>query len=522
MSCKWSSKKASFFAWCFLLYCAENLAYAFRDDMIITEVTSKSSDISRQSFPAGFTFGVATSAYQIEGGVKQDGRGKSIWDTFAHRFGNIMDFTNGDITDDHYNCYKDDVELLANMNVDAYRFSISWSRIFSDSNCSINSVGIKHYNDLIDALLLKGIQPYVTLYHWDLPQTFQDAYGGWLSQKVIEDYLVYVDTCFEAFGDRVKHWITVNEPYNFVSQGFAGLGTQAPGRCSIRARCGIGNSSTEPYVAAHNVLLAHASAVNLYKQKYQAKQKGLIGITLDAKWYEPLNTTSEDDEKASRRALDFQLGWFLHPLIFGDYPLSMKQLVGDRLPSFCGINNSGLLIKNSFDFIGLNHYTTNYVEASTPSYIRAALRNINPEGQFDVSYAKNGQPIGPQSRGATWLYVVPWGFKKLLDYIRVHYNNPTMIITENGYADLHESPLAHRLLQDDKRISYHQDYLATLLLAIKDGSNVKGYFIWSLLDNWEWGLGFIPRFGVYFVDYKDNRKRYPKKSVTWFRTFLQS
>eukprot|EP00250_Pteridium_aquilinum_P018735 c24186_g1_i5 orf=1609-2220(+) len=202
----------------------------------------------------------------------------------------------------------------------------------------------------------------------------------------------------------------------------------------------------------------------------------------------------------------------------------MKELVGDRLPSLLSINNSGITLKDSFDFIGLNHYTTNYVYAGSPSYISAAFHNINQDGHFDISlYDRNGRCIGPQSHGATWLYVVPWGLKKLLDYIRIHYNNPTIIITENGYADLNESPLAHldHVLEDDERIIYHQDYLSSLLLAIKDGSCVKGYFIWSLLDNWEWGLGFIPRFGVYFVDYKNNLKRYPKKSIGWFRKFLQ-
>lgn len=413
---------------------------------------------------------------------------------------------------------------MANLSVEAYRFSISWPRIFPGTNKSVNQPGINHYNGLIDALLERGIQPYVTLYHWDLPQALEDEYGGWLSDNIINDYLVYVETCFKAFGDRVKHWITFNEPYGFTLQGFGGLGTQAPGRCSVRIKCASGNSSIEPYVAAHHVLLAHASAVALYKQKYQAQQGGSIGITLDSKWYEPLNSSNEHDQKASRRAMDFNLGWFLDPLIFGDYPASMRELVGDRLPSFENHTYSGIIVKGSFDFIGLNHYTTNYVHAGNPSYIIAAFNNINQDGHFDVAFDQNGQSIGPQSPGAIWLYVVPWGFKKLLDYIRVHYNNPLLIITENGYADLNQSPLIplNQALQDDQRIRYHHDYLLNLLLAIKDGSCVKGYFVWSLLDNWEWGLGFIPRFGVYFVDYKHNLQRYAKSSVQWFQYFLRN
>ncbi|MCO5585834.1 hypothetical protein L7F22_039767 [Adiantum nelumboides] len=481
-------------------------------------------NLTRKSFPAGFVFGTATSAYQVEGAIDQAGRGKSIWDTFSHRLGNVLDLTNGDIADDHYNWYKSDVELIKSMSVDAYRFSISWSRIFSSTSRFVNDAGIAHYNDVINTLLSKGIQPYVTLYHWDLPQALQDEYGGWLSSNIIDDFILYANTCFAAFGDRVKHWITINEPYSFSSEGYAGFGTQAPQRCSFRLRCSGGDSSTEPYIVAHYVLLAHASVVALYKEIYQAQQGGIIGITIDSRWYEPLNATNEEDKKASKRALDFQLGWFLDPLIFGDYPISMKELVGDRLPTFQQRNSTKAPLKGSFDFIGLNHYTTNYVHPGEPSYLVAAIHNINQDGQFDVSYVRNGESIGPRSPGAAWLYVVPWGFKKILDYIRIQYNNPPIIITENGYADINGSPLIslEHALDDVDRIMYHEEYLSSLLSAIKDGSDVRGYFVWSLLDNWEWGLGLIPRFGVYFVDYMDHLKRYPKKSVAWFQQFLQN
>ncbi|KAH7439469.1 hypothetical protein KP509_04G063200 [Ceratopteris richardii] len=270
-----------------------------------------------------FVFGTAASAYQVEGAANQHGRGRSVWDSFSDRIGNIIDLSNGDITDDHYNRFKEDVDLMADMSVDAYRFSISWSRIYPSDNKHVNYPRIDHYNAVIDALLSNGIEPYVTLYHWDLPQALQDEYGGWLSENIIDDFLSFADTCFASFGDRVKHWITINEPYSFVSQGYGGFGTQAPGRCSIRVKCSEGDSKIEPYIAGHNVLMAHASVVALYREKYQAQQRGSIGICLDSRWYEPLNETSVDDLEASRRALDFHLGWFLGPLVFGDYPSSM-------------------------------------------------------------------------------------------------------------------------------------------------------------------------------------------------------
>ncbi|MCO5605293.1 hypothetical protein L7F22_059475 [Adiantum nelumboides] len=252
-----------------------------------------------------------------------------------------------------------------------------------------------------------------------------------------DDFVLYANTCFAAFGDRVKHWITIYEPSSFSLQGYAGFGTQAPGRCSLPLRCGEGDANTEPYIVAHHVLLTHASVVALYKEKYQAQQGGIIGISLDSRWYEPLDGSNKEDKEASKRALDFHLGWFLDSLISGDYPASMKELVGERLPSLHQKDSTKPLVKGSFDFIGLNHYTTYYGRADKPSYIVAAIHIINQDGQFDVSYDRNGKSRGPQSPGAAWLYVVPWGFKKLLDYIRVQYNDPLIIITENGNPCIH-------------------------------------------------------------------------------------
>ncbi|KAH7439471.1 hypothetical protein KP509_04G063200 [Ceratopteris richardii] len=225
---------------------------------------------------------------------------------------------------DHYNAVID--ALLSNGILEFLSFNET-RLVYQDIQCEnfwrICTSVILHFLNNICDVQFPGIEPYVTLYHWDLPQALQDEYGGWLSENIIDDFLSFADTCFASFGDRVKHWITINEPYSFVSQGYGGFGTQAPGRCSIRVKCSEGDSKIEPYIAGHNVLMAHASVVALYREKYQAQQRGSIGICLDSRWYEPLNETSVDDLEASRRALDFHLGWFLGPLVFGDYPSSM-------------------------------------------------------------------------------------------------------------------------------------------------------------------------------------------------------
>eukprot|EP00249_Psilotum_nudum_P025511 c30054_g1_i1 orf=231-1817(+) len=473
------------------------------------------SKLSRRSFPPGFVFGTATSAYQVEGAYDTGGRGSSIWDTFSHEPGHIMDGSNGNIADDEYNRFQEDVELMANFSVDAYRFSISWSRIYPNGKGDVNQDGINHYNSLINALLIKGIQPFVTLYHWDLPQALQDDYNGWLSTQIVNDFAAYAETCFKMFGDRVKHWITFNEPHSFASQGYAGYGLLAPGRCS--GLCRNGNSKTEPYIVGHNVLLSHAAAVKIYREKYKPQQSGNIGITLDSKWYEPL-TGSTNDIAAANRSLDFELGWFLDPIIFGDYPQSMRENVGNRLPSFTNV--STMAVKGSWDFIGINHYTTYYAQDSNSSVAETVLGD-DPDSHSLTPFIRNGKQIGRPS-AAIWLYVVPWGMKKLMDYIRVRYNNPTIFITENGYCDPNNPFLPLQdALQDNNRISYHSGYLSNLLSAIRDGSDVRGYFVWSLLDNWEWNSGFSVRFGLHFVDYHHNLTRYPKASVKWFRELLQ-
>ncbi|KAK7362435.1 hypothetical protein VNO77_04547 [Canavalia gladiata] len=462
----------------------------------------------------------AFSSGKYEGAVKEDGRGPSVWDTFSHTIGNIADFSNADVAVDQYHRYEEDIQLMKDLGMDAYRFSISWSRIFPNGSGKVNQAGIDHYNKLINALLAKGIEPYVTLYHWDLPQALHDKYKGWLSNEIIKDFATYAEACFEKFGDRVKHWITFNEPRAFTIQGYD-LGLQAPGRCSIILHlfCKEGNSSTEPYIVAHNVLRSHGAVADIYRKKYKKTQGGSLGIAFDVVWYEPEKNT-KDDIDATQRAQDFQLGWFLDPLMFGDYPSSMRSRVGSRLPNFT--QSEAALIKGSLDFVGINHYTTYYARNNSTNLIGTLLHDsIADSGTITLPF--NGTKPIAERANSIWLYVVPQSMRTLMNYIKQKYGNPTVFITENGMDDPNSPFISLKdALKDEKRIRYYSGYLSNLSASIKDdGCNVKGYFAWSLLDNWEWVAGYTSRFGLYFVDYKDNLKRYPKQSVQWFKNFLK-
>ncbi|XP_022132224.1 beta-glucosidase 40 [Momordica charantia] len=489
--------------------------------VVVLGIQICSAQITRSGFPSGFVFGTASSAFQYEGAVKEDGRGPTVWDTFSHTFGKVLDFSNADVAVDQYHRYPEDIKLMKDMGMDAYRFSIAWSRIFPNGSGEINQAGVDHYNNFINALLANGIQPYVTLYHWDLPQALEDKYNGWLNPQIINDFALYAETCFQKFGDRVKHWITFNEPHTFATQGYD-VGLQAPGRCSIllHVLCRSGNSATEPYIVAHNVLLSHAAVSDIYRRKYKRTQRGVIGISLDVIWFEP-GSNSTIDIQAAQRAQDFQLGWFLNPLIFGDYPSSMRSRVGGRLPTFS--RQQAAMVKGSLDFVGINHYTTFYAYHNSTNIIGVALNDsIADSGAFTVPF-KGLKTIGERA-SSIWLYIVPRGMRSLMNYIKNNYGNPLVMITENGMDDPNDifKPIKEAL-KDEKRIRYHDGYLTNLLAAIKeDGCNVKGYFVWSLLDNWEWAAGFSSRFGLYYVDFRDKLKRYPKDSVQWFKNFLAS
>ncbi|KAK6247821.1 hypothetical protein QUC31_019386 [Theobroma cacao] len=479
------------------------------------------ASLNRTSFPDGFIFGTASSAYQYEGAASEGGRGPSIWDTYTHKYPDkIADGRNGDVAVDSYNRYKEDVGIMKEMGLDAYRFSISWSRILPNGKLSggVNLEGIRYYNNLIDELLANGLQPYVTLFHWDLPQALEDEYGGFLSSHIVDHFRDYVEVCFDEFGDRVKNWITLNEPWSYSNWGYA-VGSLAPGRCSDwqQLNCTGGDSGIEPYLVSHHQLLAHATAVKLYRQKYQATQKGVIGITLIAHWFVPFSK-ERNDKDAAQRALDFMFGWFMDPITSGEYPKSMQSLVGDRLPRFS--KEESKMLKGSFDFLGLNYYTANYAADAPkhgpgkPSYLTDASAKLSTE--------RDGVPIGPTT-ASDWLYVYPKGFYELLLYTKSKYNNPIIYITENGVDEASNATLSlEEALVDNMRIEYYDQHLSFLRNAIGVGVDVKGYFAWSLLDNFEWANGYTMRFGINYVDYEHGLKRYPKLSARWFKNFLKT
>ncbi|GMH27270.1 hypothetical protein Nepgr_029113 [Nepenthes gracilis] len=474
---------------------------------------------SRRDFPKHFIFGAASSAYQIEGAAFTDGKEASIWDVYTERYPEkIMDGSNGLVAADFYHRYKDDVKLVKDMGVDAFRFSISWPRILPRGRISggVNPLGIKFYNDLINELLANGITPFVTLFHWDLPNALEEEYCGFLSPLIVKDFRDYADLCFKEFGDRVKFWMTVNEPELVSSFGYDG-GIFAPGRCSIYVgNCSAGDSGTEPYIVAHHKLLAHAATVEIYRKKYKATQNGVIGVSLASDWVMPIDHQPANRLAASR-ALDFTLGWILDPVMYGRYPKSMQAIVGDRLPQFS--EKESHMLRNSVDYVGLQYYTTKF--ATDTGVSDSNELRYTTDMHADLSnYDQNGNPVG-EPTPLSWLFIYPAGLRDLMLYIKERYNNPLIFITENGMADGNDKSISlEEALNDTQRIRYHEGHLSYILQAIEDGVNVRGYFPWTFIDTFEWVHGYTARFGLYFVDFEGDLKRYAKKSVSWFKTFL--
>jgi beta-galactosidase len=459
-------------------------------------------------FPETFIWGTATASYQVEGAVHEGGRGLSTWDAFSHTPGRTKNGDTGDVAIDHYHRYKEDIQLMKSMNIRAYRFSIAWPRIFPAGTGEVNEEGVQFYNDLINELIANDITPMATLYHWDLPLALHTEFDGWLGHHIQQQFADYARVCFSRFGDRVKDWITMNEPWVCNYMGY-GLGVMAPGRKI--------NPHTEPYIAGHNMLLAHAYAVKVYRDEFQASQGGQIGITLSAHWYEPGPADDAEEQKANaeaaKRALAFDVGWFADPVYLGDYPQILKDRAGDRLPKFT--EEEKKLVKGSSDFFGLNNYSSFYTKPSDEYAAGVAPPNDNTGSyDLDLGVTKFHGEDWVQT-GAPWNYVTPWGMRNLLLHIHKTYTPKNgIIITENGSA---WPDVTKEEAQDDvMRVDFLKKYLGGVHEAIAQGADVRGYFAWSFFDNYEWSWGYGIRFGIVWVDYK-TLERVPKSSAKWYR-----
>ncbi|KAI8552640.1 hypothetical protein RHMOL_Rhmol06G0282200 [Rhododendron molle] len=469
-------------------------------------------DIERSEFPDDFFFGTSTSSYQIEGAYHQDGKRLSNWDVFTHTQGGQRNGANGDVANDHYHRYLEDIAMTNSLGVNAYRFSISWTRVLPRGRFgAVNPRGVTFYNDIIDNLLLQGIEPFVTINHNDFPQELEERYGSWLSPLMQEDFVHFAKTCFESFGDRVKYWITINEPNLFAALAYK-EGMFPPSHCSEPyGNCSIGNSTKEPLISMHNMLLAHARAVKLYREHFQG---GSIGIVAYADMYEPL-TDDDLDREAASRVLAFNLAWVFDPLSWGDYPPEMRRYHGNELPRFSAEERN--YVKGSIDFIGINHYSTLYAKDCIHSGCNFQ-GNGHVIGFSYVTGERNGVPIG-EPAGMEGMYVVPRGMEKIIEYLKKRYHNKPTFVLENGYAQVRQDIQVQDSLFDLKRVEFHKAYLASLARAIRNGADVRGYFIWTLMDDFEWLDGYNVGFGLYYVDRK-SLQRIPKLSANWYKNFL--
>ncbi|KAL1815367.1 hypothetical protein ACET3Z_017941 [Daucus carota] len=471
-------------------------------------------EIKRSDFPSGFIFGAATSAYQIEGAYLEDGKSLTNWDFFCQINGSIENGDDGFVCDDHYHRYLEDIDILHSLGVDAYRFSISWARVLPRGRFGeVNPSGIMFYNNIIDNLLAKGIEPFVTLHHHDLPQEFEDRYGAWLNPLMQEEFVYFAEICFKNFGDRVKLWSTINEPNLFAEMAYI-KGVYPPARCSEPfGNCSFGNSDLEPLIVMHNMLLAHGKVAKLYKDRFKSEQGGVVGIVISMFMYEPLTDTKLDKE-AAIRALAFNVAWGLDPLIFGDYPPEMRQYHGSELPQFS--LEEIKYINGSLDFIGVNHYSSLYAKDCTQSYCPLGGDHA-VKGFTYTTGERDGVPIGNRT-GMERFFVVPEGMEKIINYLKNRYNNMPMYVTENGYPSPQHQNLEDTL-QDSDRIEFHKAYLAYLAKAIRDGADVRGYFVWTLMDDFEWDHGYNQRLGLYYIN-RSTLDRIPKLSRDWYKHFL--
>ena len=434
-------------------------------------------------FPENFLWGVATASYQIEGATREDGRGESTWDRFCATSGKVLNNDNGDVACDHYHRYREDVQLMRELGVNAYRFSIAWPRVLPNGRGQVNSAGLDFYDRLVDAILDAGIEPFVTLYHWDLPQALQDKVGGWGSRETAYAFAEYADVVSRRLRDRVHNWITLNEPYVNTFMGHES-GEHAPGLKDARLA----------WQVSHHLLLAHGLAVPILRTNGSSQAR--VGITLSLT--PTYAATSSAEDQLAAQFIDGRLNrWFLDPVFKGSYPSDVLTLLGDMAPKTEA--GDAEIIAAPLDFLGVNNYFRAIISQG-PGRFPDGIKRVRPEGA--------------EFTAMDW-EVYPEGLYDLLTRLHQEYSIPQYFITENGAA-FNDTVSEDGHVHDPRRIQYLHDYLLQAQAAIAAGVPLAGYFVWSLMDNFEWAQGYSKRFGIVYIDYPTQR-RIIKDSGYWYR-----
>jgi beta-glucosidase len=433
-------------------------------------------------FPKDFLWGTATSAYQIEGAFNEDGKGLSCWDTFSKKKGKVKKFENGDVACDHYHKYKEDVALLKNLNIQSYRFSVAWSRVLPEGRGAVNPKGLDFYDKLTDELLRNNILPFVTLYHWDLPKALEDK-GGWYNRDTADHFAEYTEIMVKKLSDRVKNWITLNEPWIVMIAGHVG-GAHPPGNYR----------PFSSFKVAHNLLLAHGKSLERIRAISPDSKAGITNAL------SPVYSNELNKENAAvKRANAIMNQLWLDPIFKGKYPEEIEKFVISQNKG--NIKEGDMkLISAKTDFLGINHYSRMIVKKTLlPLY--------------------NFFPVVPDYKSAKFTSmgweIYPQGFYDLLKWVQKEYDNPPIYITENGVS-LYEKEVDGKII-DPERIEYIKNYLLSLNKAMTEGVDIRGYFVWSFLDNFEWQEGYEKTFGIVYVDRKSpDLKRIPKESAKWY------
>ena len=466
-------------------------------------------------FPDDFLWGAATAAYQVEGAYQDDGKGLSIWDLYSHLPGATYQGANGDRAVDHYHRYQEDVRLMAELGLKAYRFSISWPRIFPSGAGEANPQGIRFYSDLIDELLKYGIVPVATLYHWDLPQALQDQ-GGWENRALIEHFARYAKTCFEQFGDRVRHWITFNETINFIMLGYRD-GVHPPGvRDEKRA-----------VEVSHIVNLAHAQAVLEYRKRVREKKiaGGMIGIAHVLLTGFPISESAEDVAACEwYEEMDFH--WFYDPSLQGRYPPRLLQYYQARFQAPTVLDGDMALLQSApSDFIGINYYQSAFLAHNPPDGVGFAAINVSGEQGTQKDSGIPGlfkRVRNPNVAYTPWDWsIYPEGLYAGMKRIRERYGDLPILITENGLGD--KDPISPEgEILDAPRIAYLREHLRACQRAIDEGIPLAGYFVWSFIDLLSWLNGYQKQYGVVYVDRVRDLQRKKKQSYFWYQQLIQT